>query len=120
MSEQWMQTCEAINVHIHLPKVWGILRWLLGQCKSTNWETRVALREGISAVELAERAAKVFFSQTSTAPKTTYARGYWQKDNEACNNLFTVAELEHTLQHANTRSTLVADQISVAHLRKPR
>ncbi|EEC13662.1 hypothetical protein IscW_ISCW010428, partial [Ixodes scapularis] len=30
-SEHWMQNCEQISGHIHLSKMWGILRSLLGQ-----------------------------------------------------------------------------------------
>ncbi|KAL1437441.1 hypothetical protein MTO96_048929 [Rhipicephalus appendiculatus] len=67
-----MVICESINGQTHTSKVWAILRSLLGQRKTYNGAARVALREGISAQELAEQAAQVFFPQTSHPTDTTY------------------------------------------------
>ncbi|KAL1426753.1 hypothetical protein MTO96_017982 [Rhipicephalus appendiculatus] len=104
-SDRWMVICESINGQTHTSKVWAILRSLLGQRKTYNGAARVALREGISAQELAEQAAQVFFPQTSHPTDTTYQKDESSEDSEPLNSPFTMLELEHALQHANARST---------------
>ncbi|KAL1486402.1 hypothetical protein MTO96_046981 [Rhipicephalus appendiculatus] len=81
-------------------------RWMR---KTYNGAARVALREGISAQELAEQAAQVFFPQTSHPTDTTYQKDESSEDSEPLNSPFTMLELEHALQHANARSTPGAD-----------
>ncbi|KAL1466365.1 hypothetical protein MTO96_026742 [Rhipicephalus appendiculatus] len=108
-SDRWMVICESINGQTHTSKVWAILRSLLGQRKTYNGAARVALREGISAQELAEQAAQGFFPQTSHPTDTTYQKDESSEDSEPLNSPFTMLELEHALQHANARSTPGAD-----------
>ncbi|KAL1486265.1 hypothetical protein MTO96_031460 [Rhipicephalus appendiculatus] len=111
-SDRWMVICESINGQTHTSKVWAILRSLLGQRKTYNGAARVALREGISAQELAEQAAQVFFPhQTSHPTDTTYQKDESSEDSEPLNSPFTMLELEHALQHANARSTPGADGV---------
>ncbi|KAL1426865.1 hypothetical protein MTO96_017942 [Rhipicephalus appendiculatus] len=112
-SDRWMVICESINGQTHTSKVWAILRSLLGQRKTYNGAARVALREGISAQELAEQAAQVFFPQTSHPTDTTYQKDESSEDSEPLNSPFTMLELEHALQHANARSTPGADGVLV-------
>ncbi|KAH6942748.1 hypothetical protein HPB50_009811 [Hyalomma asiaticum] len=98
-------------LYTHTSKVWAILRSLLGQRKTYNGAARVALREGISAQELAEQAAQVFFPQTSHPTDTTYQKDANSEDSELLNSPFTMLELEHALQNANARSTPGADGV---------
>ncbi|KAH7982787.1 hypothetical protein HPB52_007155 [Rhipicephalus sanguineus] len=70
-SDRWMGICEYINGQTHTSKVWAILRSLLGQRKTYNGAAPVALREGISAQELSDKASEVFFPQTSRPTDTT-------------------------------------------------
>ncbi|KAL1425124.1 hypothetical protein MTO96_019471 [Rhipicephalus appendiculatus] len=110
-SDRWMVICESINGQTHTSKVWAILRSLLGQRTTYNGAARVAHREGISAQELAEQAAQVFFPQTSHPTDTTYQKDESSADSEPLNSPFTMLELEHALQHANARSTPGADGV---------
>ncbi|KAL1473412.1 hypothetical protein MTO96_038699, partial [Rhipicephalus appendiculatus] len=111
-SDRWMVICESINGQTHTSKVWAILHSLLGQRETYNGAARVALREGISAQELAEQAAQVFFPQTSHPTDTTYQKDESSEDSEPLNSPFTMLELEHASQHANARSTPGADGVS--------
>ncbi|KAH7961963.1 hypothetical protein HPB52_013752 [Rhipicephalus sanguineus] len=72
-SDRWMVICESINGQTHTSNVWAILRSLLGQRKTYNGAARVALREGISAQELAEQAAQLF-SHRRLTPQTPRTR----------------------------------------------
>ncbi|KAH6920428.1 hypothetical protein HPB50_028586 [Hyalomma asiaticum] len=96
-SDRWMGICESINGQTHTSKVWVILRSLLGQRKTYNGAARVALREGISAQELAEQAAQLFFPQTSHPTDTTYQKDASSEDSQPLNSPFTMLELEHDL-----------------------
>nr|XP_054929172.1 uncharacterized protein LOC126535550 isoform X1 [Dermacentor andersoni] len=116
-SDRWMGICESINGQTHTSKVWAILRSLLDQRKTNNGVARVALREGISAQELAEQAAELLFPQTSRPTDTTYQKDVHSEDNEPLNSPFTMIELEHALQRANVRSAPGVDEVGVAHLR---
>ncbi|KAG0411653.1 hypothetical protein HPB47_011220 [Ixodes persulcatus] len=98
-SEQWMQNCG----HTHLSKMWGTLRSLLGQRKTMNGAAGVALRENISTAELAEKAADIFFPQTSIPTQHTYAKDDTKDNDNAIDSPFCMAELDHALQHANAR-----------------
>ncbi|KAH9371423.1 hypothetical protein HPB48_021043 [Haemaphysalis longicornis] len=99
-----MDVCETINGHTHTSKVWAFLRSLLGQRKTNNSAARVALREGVSVNELAEVAAADFFPETSHPFATSYNRDDTSADEEAYNVPFTMTELHHALERANTRS----------------
>ncbi|KAH6945930.1 hypothetical protein HPB50_010750 [Hyalomma asiaticum] len=102
-SEQWMEMCEQINGSTNSSKAWGILRSLLGRRKTSDGAPRVALKEGITNAELAEKAADVFFPQTNCATDRTYARDDAPREDDDLNQPFTVTEFEDALSRMNTR-----------------
>ncbi|KAH6936013.1 hypothetical protein HPB50_012386 [Hyalomma asiaticum] len=111
-SEQWMEMCEQINGSTNSSKAWGLLRSLLGRRKTSDGAPRVALKEGITNAELAEKAADVFFPQTNCATDRTYARDDAPREDDDLNQPFTVTEFEDALSRMNTRGAPGADGIT--------
>ncbi|KAG0434506.1 hypothetical protein HPB47_019061 [Ixodes persulcatus] len=73
-SDRWTSMCSSVSGNTHLSKVWRLLRVLLGDRKPRQPAAAVALREGVSFEELAERASDVFFPQPSRHDPGCYTR----------------------------------------------
>ncbi|KAH9375470.1 hypothetical protein HPB48_008509 [Haemaphysalis longicornis] len=66
---------------------------------------------------MAEKAANIFFPQTSAPNADTYDMDTGPPDAEAMNSPFTMNELERAIQRANVRSAAGSDGVSVAHVK---
>ena len=102
---------------LHLSKVWRLLRSLLGDRKPRQPAAAVALREGVSPEELAERASDVFFPQPAQHDSGCYTRVHPVPEPIGMDSPFSIHELEAALDRANTRSAPGPDNVTVGQLR---
>lgn len=116
-SDRWTSMCSSVSGNTNLSKVWRLLRFLLGDRKPRQPAAAVALREGVSFEELAERASDVFFPQPSRHDPGCYTRIHPVPEPIGLDSPFTLHELEAALDRANTHSAPGPDNITVGQLR---
>lgn len=116
-NENWLQTCDQLNGQLHTPKVWQILRTLLGQAKPRHAITKLQMLENKNAEELAVEFLHTFFPiKSDDHPLPDYDES-GNDNSQGINSPFSLRELHAAMQSLKRNTTPGADGITYAMLR---
>ncbi|XP_040069898.1 uncharacterized protein LOC115329459 [Ixodes scapularis] len=60
-TENWLETCDQLNGQLHTPKVWKILRTLLGQGYTRHTMDKIMMHSGKTREQTAEEIYRTFY-----------------------------------------------------------
>lgn len=109
----WQETCESINGHLHLSRVWQILKNLLGRATERHALANIQLTLQIGDDELHKAILDTFYPPTQPEELPSYTG----LSSSGMDSDFTAAELSTALASMSRNTAPGADEITYAMLR---
>ncbi|KAG0424687.1 hypothetical protein HPB47_028096 [Ixodes persulcatus] len=117
-TETWLQLCDQLNGQLHTPRVWQILRTLLGQSKPRHTMTKLQMHTNKTKNDLTNDNQKLFYPQkTHPLPLPSYPTETLEDQSRGINSPFTMSELVSALHSLKRNTTPGMDKITYAMLR---
>lgn len=117
-TENWLQTCDQLNGQLHTPRVWQILRSLLGQAKPRHTLTKLLMHAGADPESLARDIQKLFYPhKPNLSPLPDHPPESPDSLSTGINSPFSMNELQAALHNLKRNTTPGMDGITYTTLR---